>query len=318
VKEDFVEIPNPAITMHPNAPETIWVPRSYVESGPPRGGELVKQGYEKLKSASTENNEQQSAPAGQPKTAAQATRQASPSAAAPQQGTSPQAAAPHAPFRVQSRLALLETGENGLLSPFSEQMKNAQAGIVLDPALTASLAATADPSSPVGRASLALRLQQKYGTTVAIFVSAPEGIAPGKSLQGAIYDGMGGELVQTVTASLPALAGGDAAARDAAVARALSELTQKAKATLALLPWYGKVVAVEGARAYIDAGSEAGLWVGQRLVLHRPGKLVAGLGYAPGERIGTLEITGFVGTNGAYGEIRGGKDVKTEDLVTLE
>jgi len=318
VKEDFVEIPNPAMTMTPNAPETIWVPRSYVESGPPRGGELVKQGYEKVTSSSTPSNEQQPAPAQQPKTAAQMNRQASPSAAAPQQGTAQQAAAPHAPFRVQSRLALLETGDNGLLSPFSEQMKNAQAGIVLDPALTASLAATADPSSALGRASLALRLQQKYGATVAIFVSGPEGIATGKSLQGAIYDGLGGELVQTVTASIPPFAAGDAAARDAAVGRALSELTQKAKATLALLPWYGKVVAVEGARAYIDAGREAGLWVGQQLVLHRPGKVVAGLGYAPGERVGTLEIAGFIGANGAYGEIRGGKNVKTDDLVTLE
>lgn len=43
---DYVEVPNPALTMSPNAPETIWVPRRYVESGVPRGGELVKRGYE--------------------------------------------------------------------------------------------------------------------------------------------------------------------------------------------------------------------------------------------------------------------------------
>ena len=44
--EKFVEIDNPAYTMTPNAPQTIWVPRSYVESGVPRGSELVKKGYD--------------------------------------------------------------------------------------------------------------------------------------------------------------------------------------------------------------------------------------------------------------------------------
>lgn len=47
--EEYVEIPNPVLTMSPNAPETIWVPRRSVESGVPRGGELLKQGYEALK-----------------------------------------------------------------------------------------------------------------------------------------------------------------------------------------------------------------------------------------------------------------------------
>ena len=46
---EFVEVPNPAMTMSPGAPETIWVPRSSVESGVPRGGELVKRGYESVK-----------------------------------------------------------------------------------------------------------------------------------------------------------------------------------------------------------------------------------------------------------------------------
>jgi hypothetical protein len=45
-QEEYVEVPNPAYTMSPNAPETIWVPRRYVESGVPRGGELVKRGYQ--------------------------------------------------------------------------------------------------------------------------------------------------------------------------------------------------------------------------------------------------------------------------------
>jgi hypothetical protein len=49
VRTDYVEIPNPAFTMAPNAPETIWVPRESVDNGVPRGGELAKRGYEAVK-----------------------------------------------------------------------------------------------------------------------------------------------------------------------------------------------------------------------------------------------------------------------------
>ena len=50
---DYVEVPNPAFTMSPNAPETIWVPRRYVDSGVPRGSELVKRGYDALTGGSS-------------------------------------------------------------------------------------------------------------------------------------------------------------------------------------------------------------------------------------------------------------------------
>jgi hypothetical protein len=43
--EEYVEIENPAVTMSPSAPATIWVPRSYVDKGAPRGGELAKRSY---------------------------------------------------------------------------------------------------------------------------------------------------------------------------------------------------------------------------------------------------------------------------------
>lgn len=51
--EKYVEIDNPAYTMTPNAPRTIWVPRSYVESGVPRGSELVKKGYDAVIAGAT-------------------------------------------------------------------------------------------------------------------------------------------------------------------------------------------------------------------------------------------------------------------------
>ncbi|ABB33511.1 hypothetical protein GeomeDRAFT_1142 [Geobacter metallireducens RCH3] len=44
--EEYVEVDNPAATMSPSAPATIWVPKRYVDNGIPRGGELVKKGYE--------------------------------------------------------------------------------------------------------------------------------------------------------------------------------------------------------------------------------------------------------------------------------
>ena len=45
-QEGYVEIQNPGFTMSPNAPETIWVPRSYVEKGVPRGRDLAGKGYD--------------------------------------------------------------------------------------------------------------------------------------------------------------------------------------------------------------------------------------------------------------------------------
>ena len=47
---EYVEVMNPAYTMTPSAPETIWVPKKSTEWGIPRGSEVVKSGYEALRS----------------------------------------------------------------------------------------------------------------------------------------------------------------------------------------------------------------------------------------------------------------------------
>lgn len=47
-RDGFVEIDNPTFTMTPGAPPTIWVPREYVEKGPPRGRVLAKRGYQSI------------------------------------------------------------------------------------------------------------------------------------------------------------------------------------------------------------------------------------------------------------------------------
>jgi hypothetical protein len=160
----YVEIANPAYTMSPNAPETIWVPRSYVEKGVPRGSELAKQGYDAVKEA-----------------------------VAPP--TSHEPAMPQA----------------------------AQAGIV----------------------------------------------------------GPGGKPAP-------------------------------------IIPRFGLVVAVDAEKVYFNLGRETGIAPGQKLKVYRGGTVIEGLGLAPGECVGTVEVIGFVGTGGGYGIIRQGGPVRTNDLIGAE
>lgn len=48
MNSEYVEVTNPAFTMSPGAPATIWVKRESVEKGVPRGGEVLKKGYESV------------------------------------------------------------------------------------------------------------------------------------------------------------------------------------------------------------------------------------------------------------------------------
>lgn len=45
-KAGYVEVSNPALTMSPGAPATIWVPRSAVDHGMPRGTTVIRQGVD--------------------------------------------------------------------------------------------------------------------------------------------------------------------------------------------------------------------------------------------------------------------------------
>ena len=313
---DYVEIPNPMVTMSPNAPATIWVPRSSVESGVPRGGELVKKGYEKVVGGSEPVPQQPASPVAPPQQQAVAAPLA-PSVPVRQMTAVPPSPASPA-ISIKSRIALLDSGEGGLLQAFRDRMKNAEVGALLDPSQTAFLAKYSTVSTQNERGAFAARVQQEVGATIVVYVSAPDQVAAGRSLQAEVYDGLGGVLVRTVTVTVPPFSSSDPGARDAALGRALSDLAEGVKGVVALLPWYGKVAAVEGDRAYVNAGREAGLRIGQQLKVYRGGKVVPGLGFAPGERVATLEILGFVGTNGAYGVVREGKGVQANDLVATE
>jgi hypothetical protein len=163
----YVEIDNPAFTMSPTAPEKIWVPRESVDKGVPRGGELVKRGYESVTGSET---------------------------SAPQPTTAP---------------------------------------------------------------------------------------------------------ASTVT---PSRAG----------------ITEPAGKPAKLIPHFGLVVAQDGDKVYFNLGREAGYSPGQILKIHRGGTVIEGLGLAPGELVGTVEVLGYVGTKGGYGLLKQGGPVRINDLVGIE
>lgn len=298
--DDYVEIENPAFTMSKDAPATIWVPRSYIETGVPRGGELLKKGYEAAKKEVAGSPQQQlagRAPGYQVLSKAPQTTTSSPA--------------------VKSRIVALEVGQNGLLQPFNEKLKSFSVGILLNPE-QGSFANHDNVSSQAERLSLAIRLYREFGANLAFFIMAPDKIATGGKLLVEIHDGMGGGMLREIGAIIPAYDAGDKSARDKAVASVLASVVEKVKEVVALIPWYGRIVAVDGEKGYIDAGKEAGVTAGQKLKIFRGGKFVTGLGFAPGEMIGTLEIHGFVGPNGAYGFVKDGQGVRVSDLVGIE
>ncbi|MBT0663097.1 hypothetical protein KI809_02185 [Geobacter pelophilus] len=290
--DGYVEIENPAFTMSKDAPATIWVPRSYVETGVPRGGELLKKGYEAVKQEVTDN-----APAHQINSKA-----------------------PHAAANfptIKNRIATLEVGQNGLLLPFREKLKSVSAGILLEPD-QGSIANFGPITSQAERLALSKSLYQDLSSNLVLFIMAPDQIAPGKKFMVEIHDGMGGGVLREVDTIISAYNAADQATRDAAVASVLVSVTGKMKEVIALVPWYGRIVAIDGERVYINAGKEAGITIGQEMKIFRGGKFVPMLGFAPGEVVGRLVILGFVGPDGAYGVSKGGQGARVTDVVGFE
>jgi len=320
--EGYVEIPNPAFTMSAGQPATIWVPRSYVESGPPRAGELVKQGIDKVFPPKADQQRPPQASSGPqpPANPSQQTATVNLAYQQPSTGGFAQAPvlAPVVPVALKHRMVILEIGQNGLVQPLQDQLRRAGIGIIADPAQAAFLAQSATLTGPEGKSTFALRLQQEYNVNEVIFVGAADRLAPGKTVTAEVYDAMGGGLLRGLDAVIPSYKETDQAARNAAVAEALAGITAGVKELVPLLPWYSRISAVNGNRAYIPAGKEAGLKVGQALKVYRGGKVVKGLGFAPGSKIGMLEVDGFVGPNGAFCAIREGQGIEASDVVSAE
>ncbi len=303
--EEFIEIPNPAFTMSADQPEKIWVPRRYVESGPLRGKELVKKGYDK---AFPSKNAQQPSPQPQTNIAIQQK---------PTAGIAPAAPAPAAPVVLKHRIVVLEIGQNGLLQALQEQLRRSGIVLVADPAQAMFLAQSATLSSPEGKGGFAARLQQEYNVNEVIFVSAA-GLAPGKTVTAEVYDTMGGGLLRNFDVVIPSYTETDQSARDAAIAEALAGITTRVKELVPFLPWYSRISAVNGNRAYITAGKETGLRTGQSLKVYRSGKFMKGLGFAPGSKIGVIEVDGFVGPNAAFCAIKDGQGIEASDVVSAD
>jgi hypothetical protein len=219
---------------------------------------------------------------------------------------------------VRNRILVVEIGRNNLLSRTSEALKQASAGTILDPAQAAFVSRYAAVGTPAERSAMAVKLQEDFGANLVLFVTAPEGTGPGKVITAELHEGQGGTLLRKLDAVIPPYTPTVAAAREAAIASALRKLSGEVKDVVALAPWYGRVVTVEGERVYINAGKETGIGLGLMLNLYRSGKVVERLGFAPGQKIGILEITGFVGTDGAYGIVKQGGKAQPSDLVGVE
>jgi hypothetical protein len=308
---DWVEVDNPYITMTKDAPDKIWVPRSYAEGGVPRATEVVKMGVDKVMPSKASPQTPSPAPA---TPAVVASSNPPPRQPPPAVANAPY---PATPVVLKHRVVVLEIGQNGLLQTMQEQLNRAGIALVADPAQAMFLAQSAQLAGPEGKGSFAVRLQQDYNVNEVIYVSAA-GLAPGKSVTAEVYDTMGGGLLRGFDAVIPVYKETDQGAKTAAVAEALTVITAKVKELFPNLPWYSRISAVNGNRAYITAGKEAGLRVGQTLKIYRGGKFMKGLGFAPGSKIGVLEVDGFVGPNAAFCAIKDGQGIEAADVVSSE
>lgn len=308
--EQYVEIDNPAMTMSPNAPAKIFVPRSYVEDGVPRGSEVIKKGVEEV--AGNFRQTPQEPRSGRPvQPAAHATEGSRPAS-----GMAP--AATKGPAMAKNRIVLVEIGQNDVTKPLYENLRATPSVFTLDPSQVFVPLLTTPPSDSREKGRISKNIQRDYSANMVVFVAAPEGIVPGKPVSAEIFDAAGGGFLRRIETSIPTGAAAHPATGETMLSGVLASLADKISSYIALLPWYGRITEVEGSRAYIAAGKESGLTVGQPLNVHRKGRFIEGLGYAPGEKIGTLVIEGFVGANGSFGTIGNGQGAQAEDIVSVE
>ncbi|MFZ2947936.1 MAG: hypothetical protein WA003_00500, partial [Desulfuromonadaceae bacterium] len=272
--DDYIEIDNP-FADSPDADQKIWVPRTSIQRGLPRGGDLVKSAFDKAVDASAVLD------AGKPPAAV-----------------------------VRNRLLLAEAGEQKVGSILGTFLSR---GIIVKSVTPPGNNEAA--TEPEQLAYIATITDQASGGPI-LFVSKPEGLKPGARIKGDLYDTRGPLLIRSFWVTVPKPAQGQSA--EDALFSALKGLAQTAQSSLEWFPWYGRVISVSGERIYIDTGGESGLKVGQRLIVYRGGEIIAGIGFASGERITTFQITNYVGRNGSYGTSPQAANVKPGDYVELE
>ena len=305
---EYVEITNPMQTMSPDAPATIWVPAN-AEKGVPRGSVLVKEGVQMAKEGFTGVT---SVASSSPVAAVAVTAPVVPITGVV---TSPVAAsasfAPAVPSgTVKKLIAVIEVGDNHLVTTFSDQVRTVGVGVPVDLGEAGRTAATVAKESD--RLAFAGQLWKDNTAAVLIRLSAPGGVGSGTPLVADIYDGIQGTGPRRVSVRIP----GGADGKGASLAAACDELARRVNDVVTLTPWYGRIFEVDGVRIYLNAGRESGLQLGQKLKVYRGGKVVAGIGFDPGSEVATLVIAGFLGTNGSYGVVKDGQSVTVSDTVS--
>ena len=323
---EYVEVSNPMQTASSSSPATIWVPAK-AESGIPRGSVLLQEGIDELRGKGSGKEASPTTATAAPPTG---TTPAPPGSAAvtaptaaPARGATPvprSAPAPvvlpaPVPVQVKKRIAIIESGNNGLLTPFSDQVRLQGIGVPLDLSSKGVTATVATNENE--RPAYAGALWKDNVAAVLVVVSAPDGVAGGQPLAAEIYDGLESSRLRRVTTVIPTPVGDDRVSRDVSLATALADLAFRVGDVVNLTPWYGKIFALEGERVYVNAGRESGIQVGQKLKVFRGGKMFPGIGFDPGTQVAIIEIAGFVGTNGSYGIAKDGQNVQLTDIVSF-
>jgi hypothetical protein len=89
------------------------------------------------------------------------------------------------------------------------------------------------------------------------------------------------------------------------------------------MTWEGRIAKVSGTKIFVNAGRASGLIQGDILKVLTPGEDVydpasgAFLGRSQGQLKGTLEVTDFLGTDGAVTEVHTGANFQESDVVQL-
>lgn len=275
---DYVEIDNPFYDAVTNDNPKIWVPRKSLESGVPRGKELLKKGYEAV--------------AGTPVTGAVV------DAATPPTG------------RARTRLLIAEVGDPSVGEPLGKFLTR---GCIVRP--VARPAAGVPAAEAEQLAYLSTLASQPAGGPVLV-VTKQEGTKPGARLKADLYDIRGPILIRSFTVTVPAPT--KEQTPEDALLSALKGLADATLSSLEWFSWYGRVISVSGDRVYLDAGAQSGLKTGQKLVVYRGGEAIKGIGFAPGEQITTFPLTHLVGPDGAYGTTAEASRVQPGDYVELE
>jgi hypothetical protein len=108
-----------------------------------------------------------------------------------------------------------------------------------------------------------------------------------------------------------------------AVRNAVAQLVPSVVRSIEKLTWEGRIAKVSGSKVYVNAGKASGLVAGDILKVLSQGDEVydpasgAYLGRSQGQLKGTLEVTDFLGTDGAITDIHSGANFQDGDVVQL-